>query len=213
MRSVRRPTTGKPVLSPDLPITRATLSTPKREWLQSGLSTPTPEPTRPWPTTAIRETRRGQVGCAPHPNWQLGAARSYCSAHVCAGAYKHPSSVGRQADSRKKKEAEYSFPVAPKERKRAVWQDDESPANYHHERACGRQTDSTKESLPSWTFANTARGDVKFKSQKKPGPGQYRPASAIGRQANSTKKTAPSCSFGGREKFGSPYGRFPNAWT
>ena len=129
------------------------------------------------------------------------------------GAYKHPSSVGRQADSRKKKEAEYSFPVAPKERKRAVWQDDESPANYHHERACGRQTDSTKESLPSWTFANTARGDVKFKSQKKPGPGQYRPASAIGRQANSTKKTAPSCSFGGREKFGSPYGRFPNAWT
>jgi hypothetical protein len=94
-----------------------------------------------------------------------------------------------------------------------VWQDDESPANYHHERACGRQTDSTKESLPSWTFANTARGDVKFKSQKKPGPGQYRPASAIGRQANSTKKTAPSCSFGGREKFGSPYGRFPNAWT
>ena len=35
---------------------------------------------------------------------------------------------------------------------------------------------------------------------------------ACGRQGTSQRRTAPSCTFGGRERFGSPYGRYPNSF-
>jgi hypothetical protein len=80
--------------------------------------------------------------------------------------------------------------------------------NYVQVDAIGCQKDSTRRSMPAWKFGTGLR-EKEQRARKQPGPGTYKSPNACGRQGSSKKKTAPSCTFGSRERFGSPYGRFP----
>jgi hypothetical protein len=160
-------------------------------------------PVHSFPRSAQRRTRRQDKTPGP-------------------GSYKAQSSIGKQTNSKNRIDPSFSFRRAPRDersREGDAGEPIESSAstiltfpptvkNYVRVNAFGSQKDSTRQSMPSWKFGTGLR-EREQRARKQPGPGQYKSPQACGRQGSSKKKTAPSCTFGSRQKFGSPYGRFP----